>query len=59
MALNVNVSLIGEDGGVLALKHYTFLPLCMTQVSRVVRDLGVSNDLDGVRLLLSTPTNSY
>jgi acetyl-CoA carboxylase beta subunit len=28
----------------------------MTQVSRVVRDLGVSGDVSGARLVLSTPT---
>lgn len=57
VALDVDVSLIGEDGGVLATRRYTLLPLGMTQVNRVVRDLGVSDDLKGVRLLLLTPTN--
>ena len=28
----------------------------MTQVARVVRELGVSSDVSGARLVLSTPT---
>ncbi len=54
--VDVHISLIGEDGGVLGSKHYTLPPLGMTQVSRVVRDLGVAGDISGAQILLSTPT---
>lgn len=57
-ALDVDVALVGEDGTQLATKRYSLAPLGMTQVSGVVRDLGVATDLVAARLVLSTPTTS-
>ena len=54
--LDVDVTLVAESGTTLAAKRYSLPPLGMTQVSRVVRDLGVSSDVAGVRAALSTPT---
>ncbi|HVN79449.1 MAG TPA: beta-propeller fold lactonase family protein [Terriglobia bacterium] len=56
-SLEVDVSLVGEDGSTLGSKRYTLPPLGMTQVTKVVRDLGVSSNVKGVRLVLSTPTD--
>ena len=55
--LYADVSLVDASGAVLASKRYTLPPLGMTQVTRVVRDLGVAADTAG-RLVLSTPTAS-
>ena len=55
-ALTVDVKLVGGDGTTLGTKSYPLQPLGMIQVSKVVRDLGVSTDLSGARLVLSTPT---
>src|SRR5207237_5307581 len=57
-ALDVDVTLVAETGGVLGTpaKRYTLPPLGMTQVSRVVRDLGVTTDVSGARLVVSTPS---
>lgn len=54
--LAVDVRLVGGDGVTLATKTYTLQPLGMTQVTKVVRDLGVSSDVSGARLVLSTST---
>jgi hypothetical protein len=55
--LDVDVSLVDSAGAVVASKRYPLLPLGMTQVTRVVRDLGIASDTAG-RLVLSTPTAS-
>jgi 6-phosphogluconolactonase (cycloisomerase 2 family) len=55
-SLEVDVVLVAADGTTLASKRYTLPPLGMTQSTRVVRDLGVSGDVVGARLVLSTPT---
>ena len=55
--LTVDVRLVGTDGATLGTKSYPLEPLGMTQVSRVVRDLGVGSDLSGGRLVLSTRTS--
>jgi len=55
-ALVVDVSLVAADGLTLGSKQYTLQPLGMTQVARVVRDLGISSDVAGARLVLSTST---
>ncbi|MFI5197014.1 MAG: endo-1,4-beta-xylanase [Thermoanaerobaculia bacterium] len=55
-ALTVDVQLVGGDGVTLGEKTYPLQPLGMTQVTRVVRDLGVLSDVSGARLVLSTPT---
>ncbi len=55
-ALEVDVRLISAEGEALATKRYSLAPLGMTQVTRVVRDLGIAHSLAGARLELSTPT---
>jgi photosystem II stability/assembly factor-like uncharacterized protein len=57
----VQVSLVSESGEKLASKTYSLAPLSMTQVTRVVRDLGVSGDIASARLILSvkTPAGSF
>lgn len=54
--LSVDVKLVGGDGVTLGVKSYTLNPLGMTQVTKVVRDLSVSSNVSGGRLVLSTPT---
>jgi hypothetical protein len=56
--LEVDVMLVSADGVTLGSKSYALPPLGMTQVSHVVRDLGVATDVAGARLVLSTPTAS-
>jgi 6-phosphogluconolactonase len=55
-SLDIDVVLVAADGTTLGSKRYTLPPLGMKQVSGVVRDLGVSGDVVGARLVLSTPT---
>jgi photosystem II stability/assembly factor-like uncharacterized protein len=55
--LDVDAVLLAADGTMLASKRYTLAPLGMTQVTRVVRDMGVSGDVTGARLVLSTATS--
>jgi len=55
-ALDVDLNLIAENGTALGSKRVSLPPLGMTQVTRVVRDLGVSVDVTGARLVLSTAT---
>ena len=55
-ALDVDVSLVAESGATLGSRRYPLLPLGMTQVPRVARELGVTSDVAGARLVLSTPT---
>jgi hypothetical protein len=55
-SLDVDAVLVAAGGPTLASKRYTLPPLGMTQVARVVRDMGVSGDVTGARLVLSTPT---
>ena len=57
-AMDVDASLVSADGTNLGSKRYTLPALGMTQVSRVVRDLGVTASVTGARLDLSTPTAS-
>ena len=54
-ALDVDVALVSEAGAPLGSKRVPLPPLGMTQVSRVVRDLGVGADVAGARLVVSTP----
>jgi uncharacterized protein YjiK len=51
--LEVEVQLRSDSGVLLAAKRYALPPLGMTQVTRVVRDLGVQGDVVGGRLVLS------
>lgn len=50
----VNVALLDGNGVQLATKSYALKPLGMTQVTQVVRDLGVPADLQNAVLVLST-----
>lgn len=50
----VDVALLGEDGETLARKRFVLPPFGMTQVTRVVRDLGFSGIVAGGRLVVST-----
>jgi hypothetical protein len=54
--VSVHVELVAENGQVLGTKKYELQPLGMTQVTRVMRDLGVGGDVSGARLLLNTST---
>jgi photosystem II stability/assembly factor-like uncharacterized protein len=55
-SLDVDAALIAAGGPTLASKRYTLPPFGMTQVTRVVRDMEISGDISGARLVLSTPT---
>ena len=50
----VTVTLLDENGLQLAAKSFTLQPLGMTQVTQVVRDLGVTADVRNAVLVLST-----
>ena len=52
----VECSIVSESGVVLGTKRFNLQPLGMTQVSRVVRELGATAHVRGARLVLSTPT---
>jgi hypothetical protein len=52
--LDVDVALLSETGSQLGAKRVPLPALGMTQVSRVVRDLGVTADVAGSRLEVST-----
>jgi hypothetical protein len=54
--LDVDVQLVSSEGTALATKRYALAPLGMTQITRVVRELGVTANVDGARLVISTPT---
>lgn len=55
-ACAVDVSLVSAAGTVLASRRFDLPPLGMTQVTRVVSELGVPSPVSGARLVLSTPT---
>ncbi len=50
----VDIGLIDEMGLVLAAKSYKIPPMGMTQVNRIVRDLGVASNISSARLFLSS-----
>jgi hypothetical protein len=54
--IDVDVSLVADSGATLGAQRVSMPPLGMTQVTRVVRVLGVSADTAGARLVLSTQT---
>ncbi len=54
--LDVSGTLVSASGTVLGSGRWTLLPLGMAQVTHVVRSLGVTGDVAGARLVLSTPT---
>jgi len=53
-----DLSVISQDGVLLASRHLTLQPLGMVQLTRVVRELGIPSDISGARILLSTPIGS-
>ena len=55
-AMDVDVALVGESGASLGTQRVSLSPLGMAQLTRVVRALGVSANVGGARLVLSTPT---
>ncbi len=55
-ALDVDVSLVSDAGKLLGARTYSLPPLGMTQVTGVVKDLGVSETVSSGRLVVSTPT---
>jgi hypothetical protein len=55
-SLTVDAQLLSGSGAPLAAGSYALPPLGMTQVTQVVRDLGVTGDLQNAQLLLSTST---
>jgi hypothetical protein len=54
--VDVDITLVDEAGVALGSKRIPLQPQGMTQLNRVVRELGVAGDVSGARLLLSTPT---
>ena len=62
LASNANVStmvdaaLVSPAGATLAAKSYSVPPNGMTQINRIVRDMGVSGPITGARLVLSSST---
>jgi hypothetical protein len=53
---DVDVAVVSETGAPLRSRRFTLSPLGMTQVTRVVKELGVSSNVSGARLVVSTPT---
>ena len=49
------MALVADTGTTIATKRFTLPAHGMTQVTRVVRDLGISENVSGARLVLSTP----
>lgn len=52
----IELTLVAADGSTLASKNFALPPLGMTQLTRVVRELGAPGDVSGARLVLSTAT---
>ena len=52
----VELTLVAADGSTLSSRSFALPPLGMTQLTRVVRELGAPGDVSGVRLVLSTAT---
>jgi Leucine-rich repeat (LRR) protein len=56
-SMQVDAQLLGGSGAILATKSYILPPLGMTQINRVIHDMGLSDNLTGARLVLSTSTS--
>lgn len=54
VAVDATVRLISASGAALGSKQYALPPLGMTQVTKVVRDLGVADDVVGAYLIVET-----
>ena len=52
----IDAALVSPAGETLASKSYSVPPNGMTQINRVVRDMGVSGSVTGARLVLSSST---
>jgi len=55
-SLLVNVAIFSEAGAALGSKQYLLPPLGMTQITRVVRDVGISGNITDARITVSTFT---
>jgi hypothetical protein len=55
-SVDVDVAIVTSTGVTMGRRTWTLLPLGMTQVSHVVRELGLPPTVSGARLVLSTPT---
>ncbi len=58
VSTDVDVVLVSPEGATLATKSYSVPPNGMTQIDRVVRDMGVSGAISGARLVVSSTTTS-
>ena len=56
VATTVDVALVSPGGTTLAARNYFIPPNGMTQINRIVRDMGVSGPVTGARLVLSSST---
>ena len=56
VSTTVDVALVFPGGTIVAAKSYSIPPNGMTQVNRIVRDMGVPGPVTGARLVLSSPT---
>jgi photosystem II stability/assembly factor-like uncharacterized protein len=56
VSTDIDVALVSPAGETLATKTYSIPPNGMTQINRVVRDMGVSGPITGARLVLSSST---
>ena len=54
----VDVSLLSDTGTTLGSKSYSLPPLGMTQITRIVRDMGVTSNISLATLRLSTATSN-
>lgn len=52
--IEIDVSLISTDGNTLGMRRISLPPLGMTQITRVVRDLGIATEVTSARVILST-----
>jgi photosystem II stability/assembly factor-like uncharacterized protein len=56
VSTDVDVAVVSPSGSTLATKSYAVAPNGMTQINRVVRDMGVPDTVTGARLVLSSST---
>ena len=56
VSTNVEVALVSPEGQTLTTKTYSVPPNGMTQINRVVREMGLSGPVTGARLVLSSGT---
>jgi hypothetical protein len=56
VSTTVDAALVSPAGATLAAKSYSVSPNGMTQINRIVRDMGFSGPVTGARLVLSSST---